>query len=44
MNDWDRYCLEEYEALMADDQDNDEPEDMLVLLFFIFLKIFLTQS
>lgn len=34
MNDWDRYCLEEYEALMADDQDNDELEDMFVLIFF----------
>uniref|UniRef100_A0A8R1XR96 EF-hand domain-containing protein n=1 Tax=Onchocerca volvulus TaxID=6282 RepID=A0A8R1XR96_ONCVO len=28
LNDWDRYCLEEYEALMADDQDNDELEDI----------------
>lgn len=31
LNDWDRYCLEEYEALMADDQE-EEPEDMLVTL------------
>ncbi|CAG9534305.1 unnamed protein product [Cercopithifilaria johnstoni] len=28
LNEWDRYCLEEYEALMADDQDNDELEDI----------------
>ncbi|KAM3727677.1 Serine/threonine-protein phosphatase 2A regulatory subunit B'' subunit beta [Dirofilaria immitis] len=28
LNDWDRYCLEEYEALMADDQDNEELEDI----------------
>ncbi|VDN56905.1 unnamed protein product [Dracunculus medinensis] len=27
LNDWDRYCLEEYEALMADDQE-EEPEDI----------------
>ncbi|VDM36567.1 unnamed protein product [Toxocara canis] len=31
LSDWDRYCLEEYEALMADDQENEEPEDMYVL-------------
>uniref|UniRef100_A0A9J2PII0 EF-hand domain-containing protein n=1 Tax=Ascaris lumbricoides TaxID=6252 RepID=A0A9J2PII0_ASCLU len=30
LSDWDRYCLEEYEALMADDQENEEPEDMCV--------------
>uniref|UniRef100_A0A158R4R3 EF-hand domain-containing protein n=1 Tax=Syphacia muris TaxID=451379 RepID=A0A158R4R3_9BILA len=28
LSDWDRYCLEEYEALMADDQENEEPENM----------------
>uniref|UniRef100_A0A915AVB1 EF-hand domain-containing protein n=1 Tax=Parascaris univalens TaxID=6257 RepID=A0A915AVB1_PARUN len=28
LSDWDRYCLEEYEALMADDQENEEPEDI----------------
>ncbi|VDK89465.1 unnamed protein product [Litomosoides sigmodontis] len=28
LNDWDRYCLEEYEALMADDQNNDDLEDI----------------
>uniref|UniRef100_A0A0N5D5F2 EF-hand domain-containing protein n=1 Tax=Thelazia callipaeda TaxID=103827 RepID=A0A0N5D5F2_THECL len=35
LNDWDRYCLEEYEALMADDQDNEEAEDMFVLFEFL---------